>query len=142
MRSEIHNLLAAYYNCLQSLGNVFQGSVPITQKEDYILIRAEGESDVSNKTYFATEPTIILEYVTFHVAQIDTSVVEVMDSAAKQLIFPTRRTVGIQPWEEAQVVNIKFTDAYYDEDFDGQRYKHRKICRFENRINQHLINNS
>lgn len=142
MRNEVHNLLAAYYECLSGLGNVYQGAVPGDERSDYYLIRAEGENDVSNKTYFATTAVVIIESVSFHTGIIDTSKVEVMDNAVRQLIFPTRRTNGIGNLEDAQVVNVRLTDAFYDEEFDGQRYKHRKICRYENRINQHQLNNS
>lgn len=144
MRNEIHTLLGAYYRCLNGSTSVsvFQGSVPIDHRTDYILLRAESDSDVSNKTYFAANPIVVVEIVTFHDAQIDTSLVESIDDQVKRLLFPTRRTTGLGSFDDMQVVNVRYLDSFYDESFDGQKYVHRKICRFNNRINYEQLNNS
>ncbi len=138
MKNEVHNLLASYYACLN--GNipgfeVFQLTADDDYKGDYVLLRAESEADTSNRERFVTQPVVIVDIVTHHDQQIDASRVEVADNVIRGMIFPTRRTTGLS-LSGSQLLNVRMSDAFYQDEFDGSRYIHRKISRYINRINQ------
>lgn len=142
MINGVHKLLAAYYDCLEPGSfDVFQGSVPEEHKGDYVLIRAESENDRSNRHHFITRATVVLEIVTEHAQEINTKAVELIDDEVRQLIFVTRRLTGLPPQTDIQILNVLMTDAFYSEDQTGNLYRHRKICRYLNTINQ-TVNHS
>jgi len=137
MRNEVLPLLKAYADCLAPMPiPVYQVSVDSGELGDHIVIRVETENDLSNKQTFVTNPIIIVDIVTKHVGAIDASVVEGYDDLLRGLIWPTRRTTGLEPWEGTQIAQVRFDGANYLDGFDGTRYEHRKITRLYNRLNQ------
>lgn len=136
MRNDVKPLLDAYATCLAGILPVYQVSVDDKQTGNYILLRMESETDLSDKNKFVTSPVIIIDIVTRHEGAIDASVVEGYDNEVRQAIWPTRRTTGLADWIGAQVTMVNFEGANYIDSFDGARYEHRKITRLSNRLNQ------
>ncbi len=110
--------------------------VPDDHKGNYVLIRAESELDSSNRERFVTNGVIVIEIVTQHQQLTNAETVELIDNEVRQRIFPTRKTIGLPPVNDTQVLNVKMSDAFYDNSFAGALYIHRKICRYNNRIIQ------
>lgn len=136
MRNEIVPLLSAYKECLGDVLPVYQVAVDSGEKGDHIVLRMEGETDLSDKTKFVTNPVVVIDIVTRHDAAIDASRVEEYDNQVRARIWPTRRTIGLTPWEGTQVILVKFEGASYLDSFDGTQYEHRKITRVSHYLNQ------
>jgi hypothetical protein len=142
MRNDSTYLLNGYYQCLQGIAydsvpvRVYQLSVDKDERYHHIQLRMESETDASNRSQFVTTPIVIVEIITVHDRGIDASIVEDIDAQVRALIFPTRRTLGISMPEESQLLNVRIESVTYLDEFDAARYRHRKILRFTNRINQ------
>lgn len=138
MRNEVGKLLNAYYQCLKTIPsvNVYQVMADAEDEGNYILLRAESETDASNKSSFVTNPIVVMDIVTRHEGAIDASVVDTIDNQARQLLFPTRKTIGLPAQSGIQILNVRAESSTYLDGFDGSVYEHRKITRFFNRINQ------
>lgn len=136
MRNEIVPLLEAYADCLAGILPIYQVSVDSGEKGDHIVLRMEGETDISDKTKFVTNPVVVIDIVTRHQGVIDARVVEQYDNEVRQRIWPDRRTNGLTPWVGTQVILVKFEGATYLDGFDGTQYEHRKITRVSHYLNQ------
>lgn len=126
-------LLDAYYDLLKALSyDVFKEDAPEGQNTHYILLRAEGGADESNKSKFADECVVIVDIVTVFQNNVDRSVVETIDSAAKALITsnPFRGNVTVTG---KQVLNVTRESFSYLTEEDTQKY-YRKISRYTNRV--------
>lgn len=143
MRNFVGDLIISYYQCLQ--GNITYGgnavncynvAVPAGTTFHHVVIRPESESDSSNKSSFVTNPVVIIDIVTVHDGAIDAGIVEDIDDQIRQLIFPTRDSIGIVVTEDFQLLNVIARNSNYLDGFDGTRHEYRKITRFENRVNQ------
>lgn len=143
MKNYTGKLVDAYYTCLN--GDVMYGGRPVPvyntavsadERGHHIIVRAESESDASNKSSFVTNPTVIVEVVTIHDGAIDPSITDDIDDGVRQSILPTRSTTGLGSITGVQVLNVTAQSSTYLDGFNGRVHEHRKITRFTNRLNQ------
>ena len=119
---------------------VYKESVPLdsdpsaTRSEHYILLRAEGESDNSNKTAFATDSIMIVDIVTRFNNSVDRSVVENIDGQVTALVLPTQQT-GLGSQSGMQILNVKRESTTYLTETNIEKY-YRKVSRYNTRILQ------
>lgn len=108
-----------------------------SNEEDYhhVEIRAEGETDDSNKTSFVTNPVIIIEIVTVHGVSVKRSVVDAIDDQIRELLFPARQC-ALPVLSGLQISNVIPQSSTYLKEDDGTKKYYRKITRFIHRILQ------
>lgn len=101
----------------------------------HVIIRAESETDESNKTSFVTKAVVIIEIVTVHSVSINKSVANNIDNQVRELLFPTRHH-NLPALNGLQITNvIPQGGSYLDED-DGTKKYYRKVTRYNHRITQ------
>lgn len=118
--------------------NVYPGDADNDDDYHHVLVRAESETDVSNKSTFVTRPVIVIEIVTKFDGLINRSVVANIDSQIRELLFPTRKC-ALPPTPGLQKTNVYIQSSNYLKDDDGVKRIYRKLTRFIHRINQTTI---
>lgn len=101
----------------------------------HVILRAESETDSSNKSLFVTKPVITVDIVTVHPVSINKSVVNNIKNQVLQLLYPTRKC-ALPPLVGLQITNVIPESSTYLENDDGTRKYHRNVTRFIHRITQ------
>lgn len=114
--------------------NVYKQDTGVSDGFHYVLLRAESETDDSNKAMFITKPIVIVDIVTVHGPAIQRSIVDEIDDQIREALFPTRSpalvTIGFQ------ISNVVAQSSTYLTDSDGVKKYYRKVTRFSHRLNQ------
>jgi hypothetical protein len=131
-------VVQSYYDILD--GNVpgfegFKEDAPEGQTSNYYLIRAEGETDQSNKRTFSDESVVIIDIVTVHENNIDRSLVEGADHVISGLILPTPQG-NVLSGSGIQILNVKRENSTYLTEQDQSRKYYRKVSRYTQTITQ------
>lgn len=141
MKNVMKPLVDAWFDLLD--GNLTYGGQEVkVYKEDaannntfhYVLLRAESETDDSNKATFVTRAVVIVDIITVHPVSVKRSIVDEIDDQIRELIFPTRQHALVT--DDFQILNVSPVSSMYLNDFDGTKKIYRKITRFINRINE------
>lgn len=142
MKQVIDPLIDSWYELLSGNLTFSSREVKVYPEEadnddefHHVLIRAESETDNSNKSTFVTMPVIIIEIVTKFDGLINRSVVNNIDGQIRELLFPTRKC-ALPPLEDLQITNVEIQSSNYLNDDDGVKRIYRKITRFIHRITQ------
>lgn len=106
-----------------------------TVSEHYILLRAEGESDQSNKRSFVFDSVVIVDIVTKFNNNINRSVVENIDGQVTALVLPTHQT-GLGTQSGMQILNVERETSNYLAETDNKDKYYRKVSRYNSRILQ------
>lgn len=101
----------------------------------FVEIRAESETDSSNKQSFVTNPVVIIDIITVHAVNVKRSVVDEIDDQIRELLFPTRQC-ALPALTGLQILNVKPQSATYLNEDDGTKKYYRKITRFIHTIYQ------
>ena len=112
---------------------VYKEDSPNTEDYHHVLIRAESETDDSNKQLFVTVPVIIIDIITLHDVSVKRSIVDDIDNQIRELIFPTRRH-GLTDPTDLQIVKVIPSSSMYLPDDDGVKRIYRKITRYSHSI--------
>lgn len=129
----------AYYSLLKNIAyDVFKEDAPEGQNTHYVLIRAEGETDGSNKRSFVDEAVVVIDIVTVFKNNIDRSVVETIDGIVRGLILPTPFRSGLTAPSGFQFLNVTREQSAYFPEEEGVKKYYRKVSRYSQRI--HLTN--
>lgn len=140
MKNVTKQLVDAWFDLLD--GNLTYNSTAVNvykedpaNDEDYhhVLIRAESETDDSNKQLFVTVPVVIIDIITLHSVSIKRSIVDDIDDQIRELIFPSRRH-GLTNPAGLQIVSVKPANSLYLPDDDGTKRIYRKITRYSHSI--------
>lgn len=115
--------------------NVYPEDADNDDNNHHVLIRAESETDDSNKSVFITRPVVIIEIVTKFDGVINRSVVNNIDEQIRGLLFPTRKC-ALPALTDLQITNVEIQSGNYLKDDDGVKRIYRKITRFIHRITQ------
>lgn len=143
MRNVTGKLMNAWYELLS--GNisvpVYRVDAPPTEEGNYVLLRAESETDDTNNHSFVTNPVIITEVITKFQARIDDGLAGEIDDEIAQLIQPTPGTHALPVQDDIQVVDVRRSSATYINEDDGTFRYHRLVTRNLHRVVQ-LVNQS
>jgi hypothetical protein len=140
------NVMQPLINSWQALleGNLTYGGREVNvYKEDasndedfhHVELKAESETDASNKTGFVTNPVVIVEIITVHQVSVQRSVVDDIDDQIRELLFPTRKC-ALPALTDLQITNVSAQGSTYLNDSDGTKKYYRKSTRFIHRITQ------
>lgn len=134
----IQDLTTAWFNLLDgNVGvNVYKESVPIREKGNHVLIRAEGETTIKNNSAFFINAVIIIEVVTVFETMIDRSTVDTIDGLITELIFTSPNTYGINSLTNHQITDIQLQSSRYLAEDDGTKKYYSKISRYDHSLNQ------
>lgn len=104
--------------------------------EDYhhVEIRAESESDDSNKQSFVTRPVVVIDIITLHDVSVKRSIADDIDDQIRELLFPTRNCA--LSLSDVQLTTVTAQSSTYLNDDDGTKKIYRKLTRFIHRINE------
>lgn len=136
-------LMKAWYELLD--GNisvpVYRVDAPPTEEGNYVLLRAESNTDDNNNQSFISKPVIITEVVAKFSARIDDQVVSDIDGEIAALLNTIPSTHNLPAQDDIEIVDVRRlndTDIYED---DGTFRYHRLITRNLHRVVQ-LVNES
>lgn len=104
-----------------------------TVSEHYVIVRAESETEVSNKKTYAFNSIMIVDIVTVFQNNIDRKVCEDIYGQIVGLVFskPGRNQLAEQTG--IQILEVRVDNTIY-RDEAGDKKIRRKICRFFHRI--------
>jgi len=115
---------------------VYIESVPEAEDGNYVLLRAEGETNVDeNSKSWIKEVVLITDVVTVFDSMIDTSIADDIDNEIGVLLATTPyhgHNLGSQPGMQINRVTDE-TSNYLQED-DGTKKYYRKITRYNHLI--------
>jgi hypothetical protein len=141
-KNVMNPLIESWFSLLN--GNLSYNSIPVNvYPEDpdnndtnhHVLIRAESETDDSNKHSFITRPVIVIDIITFHDVSINRTIVDNIDEQIRELVFPTRKC-ALPPLNGLQITNVIPEGGSYLTEDDGTKRVYRKTTRFIHRITQ------
>lgn len=139
MRNVANLLLKSWFELLDN-----KISVPVYRTDappdatNYVLLRAESETDRSNNQNSVTAPIIITEVVCLFSVRIDDTVAQGIDDEVAQLLFPAGPVHNLPAQDGIQITNVKRFNATYLPEDDGTFRIHRIITRHLHRV-VHLI---
>ena len=110
------------------------GSAAIS--EHYVLLRAEGESDQSNKRSFVNDTVVIVDIVTKHTININRSVVENIDGQITALALTAPFRTGLSAQAGMQILNVTRETSNYLAESNNTEKTYRKVSRYNSRILQ------
>jgi hypothetical protein len=143
MKNVTGKIMNAWYELLN--GNisvpVYRTDAPPTEEGNYLLLRAESDSDNSNNHSFVTNPVIITEVITKFSARIDDGLAGEIDDEVGTLVKPTSATHALPVQDDIQIVDVRRSNATYINEDDGTFRYHRLITRNLHRVVQ-LVNES
>ena len=115
--------------------NVYMEDPDNDEENHHVLIRAESETDDSNKHSFITRPVIVIDIITYHPVSINRAVVDNIDDQIRGLVFPTRKH-DLPPLQDLQITNVIPEGGSYLTEDDGTKRIYRKTTRYTHRITQ------
>lgn len=104
-----------------------------TVSEHYVIVRAESETEVSNKKTYAVNSIIVVDIVTVFQNNINRSVAEDIYGQVVGLVFskPGRNQLAAQMG--MQITEVRVEGTFYRDEAGDQKIR-RKICRFSHRV--------
>jgi hypothetical protein len=131
-------VLKAFYELLNDNISkpVYRVDAPATETGDYVLIRAESESDATNNARHVSTIVIITEVVTKHTLVIDDSVAPGIDDEISALMYSNPGVSNLPAQTGIQITDVRrenATDLYED---DGTNRYHRLVTRNVCRVAQ------
>lgn len=129
------SLLDGQLNYNSRTVNVYPEDPDNDEEYHYVLIRAESETDDSNKHSFITRPVVVIDIVTIHDVSVNRTVVDDIDDQIRGLLFPTRKH-DLPALTGLQITNVIPEGGTYLTEDDGTKRVYRKITRFIHRITQ------
>lgn len=115
--------------------NVYPEDADSEDTFHYVVIKAESETDSSNKSSFVTNPVVIVDIVTVHGSNVKRSIVDSIDDQIRELLFPTRQC-ALPALDGLQITNVQPNGSTYLNDYDGSKKYYRKVTRYSHRITQ------
>lgn len=103
-----------------------------------VQLRAESETDSSNKSTFVTNPVVIVDIITVHPVSVNSGIADDIDNQIRGLLFPTRQC-ALPVLNGLQISNVIPVGSTYLNHDDGTKRYYRKITRYKHRINQVTI---
>lgn len=138
MKNVIGKLLAAWFELLN--GNisvpVYRTDAPPTEEGNFVLLRAESDTDVSNNQNFVTTLVIITEVITKFNARIDDGLAVSIDDEIGQLVKPTSATHALPAQAGIQIVDVRRSNSTVLPEDDGTFRYNRIITRNVHRVLQ------
>jgi hypothetical protein len=115
--------------------SVFIESAPDSHTGDYVLLRAESESNNSTKAYYGRNTIVITDIVTFHQNMINTRKVDEINGEIVSLILPSPggHELSVSGF---QISNIQVENSAYLQEDNGQSKIFRKSVRYNHLINE------
>lgn len=107
-----------------------------TVSEHYILLRAEGEADDSNKRSFAFDTVVIVDIVTVFQNNVNRSVVDNIAGQIDALVLTRPFTTGLAAQSGMQIINVKRETSNYLREGDNINNYYRKVSRYNHRLLQ------
>lgn len=131
-------LTQSYYDLLDGpvSVDVFKQDAPSGRRTNYVLVRAESEAEAGNKRSIANESAVIIDIVTFHEVNIDTTVANGIAGEVKGLIKPTSGAVPLTQTSGMQILNLEINDAGFLQEEDNELKIYRIILRCTQRVLQ------
>lgn len=120
---------------------VYRVDAPPTEDGNYVLLRAESNTDDNNNQSFISKPVIITEVVAKFSVRIDDQVASDIDGEIAALLNTIPSTHNLPAQDDIEIVDVRRlndTDIYED---DGTFRYHRLITRNLHRVVQ-LVNES
>lgn len=114
---------------------VFIESAPEDTTGNYVLLRAEGETDGSNKGYFGKVAIVIVDIITEFQSMVNTREVDDIDNEITSLVLPSVGAHGLAVIG-FQISNLSVENTTYLLEDDGVRKYYRKIIRYNHLINE------
>lgn len=125
-RNITDKLLTAWMTLLDGTISVpvYRSDAPPGTTTNYVLIRAESETDLSNNARHVHQPVIITEVVTRHVARINDSLAPAIDDEIAQLLFTTTNTHNLPAQDDIQITSVRRENQTTINEDDGvSRYQ-------------------
>lgn len=104
-----------------------------TVSEHYVVIRAESETEVSNKKTYAFNTIMIVDIVTVFQNNINRKVCEDIYGQIVGLVFSKPGRNNLSEQTGMQILEVKVDNTIYRDEAGDQKIR-RKICRFSHRI--------
>lgn len=115
---------------------VYSEDADSADKFHYVVIKAESETDDSNKTSFVKNPVIIIDIITVHsITGVRKSIVNDIDDQIGELLFPTRKC-ALPALDGLQITNVRPEGSTYLNEDDGTKKYYRKVTRYVHRVTQ------
>jgi len=104
-----------------------------TVSEHYVIVRAESETEVSNKKTYAMNSIVVVDIVTVFQNKINRTVAEDIYGQIVGLVFskPGRNSLAAQTG--IQILEVRVEGTFYRDEAGDQKIR-RKIVRFSHRI--------
>lgn len=115
--------------------NVYKEDVPETENGNYVVIRAESETQQNNKKSFVDNAVVIVDIVTIFENNRDSSVANGIDNTIFNLVTPNPFK-GALSATGIQILNVVRETSTYLQEEDAQRKIYRKISRYNHLINK------
>lgn len=137
-RNNTNKVLTAFYELLNGVISkpVYRTDAPATQEGDYVLLRAESETDATNNNRHVSNIVIITEVVTKHATMIDDSIAPGIDDEIAELMFTNPGVNNLPAQTGIQITSITRENATYINEDDGTSRFHRLITRNVCRVAQ------
>ena len=121
---------ALTYNSLPV--GVFQEDVPEDTEGHYVILRAEGETGVSNKRSFALDSVVVVDIVTVFQNNVDSSVANNIDNQIAGLILTSPGVNGLSAQSGFQILNVTMETSSYLREYDNgsETAIYRKVSRY------------
>lgn len=116
--------------------DVYKESAPEGETSHYVILRAEGETNSSNKRSFADESVVIVDIVTVFENTVDRSVVEDIDGQIDALVTSAPGKSNLSEQSGMLIVRMVRESSNYLPENDGTNQYYRKISRYNHRILQ------
>lgn len=126
----------AWYTKLNGISvPVFIESVPDDHLTDYVLLRAEGETNNSTKSYYGKSAVVVVDIVTVFQNMINTRTVDDIDGEITDLVLPDLGGHDLTV-SGFQISSIQAENSTYLQEDDGEKKYYRKITRYNHLINE------
>lgn len=133
-----NKVLTAWYELLS--GNisvpVYRTDAPPEEEGNYVIIRAESETDLTNNTFFVTAPVIITEVITKFKARIDDGLAAEIDSEIGALVKPSPGLHGLPTQTGILISDVRRENNTVLPEDDGTFRYNRIITRNLHRVLQ------
>lgn len=107
-----------------------------TVSEHYVIIRAEGETDQSNKSKFVFDSVVIVDIVTVFENNVNRAVVDNIDGQIGALVLTSPYSTGLADQSGMQILNVTRETSTYLREGDSIKNYYRKVSRYNSRILQ------
>lgn len=137
-RNIVNKVLKAWYELLNGniSVNVYRTDAPPTEDGNYVLLRAESETDSTNNARHVSNPVVITEVVTRHPIRIDDSIAPGIDDEIASLLFQSVGKHSLPAQDGIQITDVRRANATYINEDDGVNRYHRLVTRNVHRVAQ------